>query len=213
MGSINLRTVPPELQEIFKQIDNDESIHGSDDSTKGDNVLSTEQEVSIFYNTLKQNVEGFNELSDEQLAEMYENGTPSTFKKIMNPDAIAVNWLSGGKGDDNFKSYLNPLFSYSDEKNVTKTEKWIDPLATTVNANSKTSHYYLNPIHTLASKNYDTEHGPSKAYAVMDPGMATVTSFIKNEKAANVTRTLLNPVAALVSKIFTKSNKEEEQAK
>lgn len=211
MGSINLRTVQPELQDVFKQIDNNESIHGSDDSTKGDNVLSTQEEISLFYDTLRQNVEGFSEVSDEELAQMYENEAPSTFKKIMNPESIAVNWLSGGKGDDNFKSYLNPLFSYSKEKNVTAAERWIDPLGTTVNANGRTSHYYLNPIHTLVSKNYDTEHGPSKAYAVMDPGMATLTSFIKNEKAAKVTRAVLNPVAALVSRIFTKSDKTEQE--
>ena len=38
---------------------------------------------------------------------------PSTFRKFMNPESRAINGLLGSTGDEKFKSYLNPLFSYS----------------------------------------------------------------------------------------------------
>ena len=72
---------------------------------------------------------------------------PSTFRKFMNPESRAINGLLGSTGDEKFKSYLNPLFSYSQDDNVGTMERWSDPLWTTVDRNIGKRHFgYLNPV-------------------------------------------------------------------
>ncbi len=123
----------------------------------------------------------------------------SNFRKFMNPESRAINGLLGSTGDAKFKSYLNPLFSYSNDDNVGTMEKWTDPLWTTVDRNSENRHFgYLNPVHTL----FTDDSVKNKARSFIDPGVTAATSFIKNETARDTASALLNPIGWAISKLF-----------
>lgn len=122
---------------------------------------------------------------------------PSNFKKFMNPEASLINGVLGGSGDEKFKSYLNPLFSYSNDESVRTLEKWSDPLFTTYDRNSKKHLGYLNPIHTLFTE--DTKRNKAKSF--IDPLLATAD---KNTGKRHFG--YLNPVYMMFSE-DTKENK------
>lgn len=124
---------------------------------------------------------------------------PSTFRKVMNPESRAINGLLGSTGDDKFQSYLNPLFSYSQNEEVGTMERWSDPLFTTIDRNVGKRHFgYLNPVHTLCTD--DTKENKIRSF--IDPGVAAATSFIKNDTARDTASALLNPIGWAVGKLF-----------
>ncbi len=125
--------------------------------------------------------------------------TTSGFRGFMNPESALINSVFDGK----FKSYLNPLCTYTKNPNEDVWDKvatWVDPGMKTIDANIKgeKDHFTnLNPIYTTFLSD-DADFG-DKARSWVDPGMACATSFIKNEKAAKIVYTLLNPIGGLIT--------------
>ena len=206
MGIINfnnLNELDPNLVNIADQIDKNDSLHENNSETKGDGKLTTTTEINAFYDYLRQSCPDLANMSNEELGNMFENPTPSSFDAIMNPESWLLNKIAGcdsDNADGYFKSYLNPLTSYSKDPRVGTIEKWSDPLMTTLDANigngDKKHFAYLNPIHS-SSSNKENVAGITTGESYVDPGLCAATSFIKDDKTAKVVRGVFNPISLL----------------
>ena len=122
---------------------------------------------------------------------------PGTLQKVMNPSDAIIDKASGGK----YKSYLNPLFTYSEDEG-NKGSTWCDPLMKTLDANingEETHFQKLNPIQTQFFNDTTTEE---KIESWVDPGMAFATSFIEDEGVADTVYTIFNPVGGIAKGIL-----------
>ena len=126
-----------------------------------------------------------------------QNSDPTLAQKILNPESYLINKVLGSDGDEKFKSYLNPLCSYSVDPNDNFDTTFFDPLMKTVDANIGGTHFLnLNPVANTFNEHASVD---TKIRSWVDPGMACATSFIKNEKVAKAVYTILNPIGGIVS--------------
>ncbi len=175
---------------------------------KNDGYLST-QEINLFVKDIQNSGDEFRNCTADEVVQVFGMAPAESKSKWLNPDSWIVNncWKNN-PNDNKFQSYLNPLYSYTkpgDQEMA--TQKWIDPLLTTLDANwgNGTNFKRLNSVATIASDQFTNRE---KAYSFVDPSLSCATSFIKDEKTKN-TLSWLNPVAKGGSLLFSDEKKTE----
>ena len=200
---IKISDLPDDLKKIAYRIDKYEA----GDKDANDGYLQSNREIALFTKAIQECGDEFKSCTADEVVQVFGMAPIESKRKWLNPDSWLVNncWKNN-PNDNKFQSYLNPLFSYTQPGDQEiATQKWIDPLLTTLDANcgNGTNFKRLNSVAVIASDQFTNRE---KAYTFIDPSLSCGISFIKDEKTKNKL-SWLNPVGKGISLLFSDEKK------